>query len=167
MLGLPARFDLRDEQIERAYLSRAARAHPDASPTDGEQAAGQAMATLNDAYQALKDPETRANCLLRHLGGPSKEDENALPDGFLMEIMETREALEEAQASGDGGALASGLALARTRRDAFIAEAERMFEELGESPSPKALSAIRTRLNAWRYVERLIDQVGESGESSR
>lgn len=163
ILGVPASFDLEDDQIELAYLKRAARAHPDAAPGQSEHA----MAALNDAYEAIKDPEARANCLLARLDGPSKEDETSLPDGFLMEMMETRESLEAAGQTGDTDAVIRGLAGAREQRDTFIASVAQMFVALTHSPSPESLSAIRTQLNAWRYVERLIDQVGESADSDR
>ncbi len=163
ILGVPASFDLEDDQIELAYLKRAARAHPDAAPGQSEHA----MAALNDAYEAIKDLEARANCLLARLGGPSKEDDASLPDGFLLEMMETRESLEAAGRGGDADTIIRGLADAREQRDAFIASVARMFAGLARSSSPESLSEIRTQLNAWRYVERLIDQVGEAADSDR
>jgi len=46
-LGLPATFDLAGDRIERAYLARAAIAHPDADGDDDQ------MAIFNDAYREL------------------------------------------------------------------------------------------------------------------
>jgi len=105
--------------------------------------------------------------LLAVLGGPSKEQNNNLPNGFLMEVMETREALESAVDGGDAGTIAAGLSAARAQRAAFIAEISALFQELASPPSPEGLAALRTQLNAWRYVERLIDQVGDAPEARR
>lgn len=163
ILGVPASFDLEDDQIEQAYLKRAARAHPDTAPSQSEHA----MAALNDAYEAIKDPETRANWVLARLGGPAKEDDPSLPDGFLLEIMRARESLDAADQAGDADAIQQGLGDAREQRDGFIAGVAQMFADLAPTPAPESLSAIRTQLNAWRYVERLIDQIGESADSER
>jgi molecular chaperone HscB len=152
-LGLPARFDLENGVIERAFLARAAAVHPD-MVGDDEEAAVQS-ARLNRARAVLLDPEQRANALLRVLGGPSKEEDKSLPDGFLMEIMEVREAVEQAVGSGSEEERERWQSWARQQRAEYAAKVEALLVE----PSPDNLRAARQELNAWRYIERLIEQL--------
>ncbi len=157
ILGLAPAFDLDPAAIERAYLALAARAHPDTARDDPE--AARRSARINEARRVLVDPERRANALLARLGGPAKEQEKGLPPGFLPRIMQTREEIEEAVASGDAGARARWEAWAAERRAEQVRSVSHLFRGLSSPPTPDALRAIRVELNAWRYTERLIEQL--------
>ena len=153
-LGLPVSFALSRQQVESAYLSRIAAAHPDHG-NDADSPAD--AAALNDARRALLDDETRANLVLASRGGPSASDDDALPDGFLMEIMETRMEIESALASGDDAERARWSAWAVEQRGVY---ARGVGDGLDAASGDRAaLGEIRRTLNAWRYIERLIEQL--------
>lgn len=157
-LGLPATFDLGGDQVESAFLTRAAAVHPDLDPESPESL--RLAADLNHARATLADPETRADALLGLLGGPTSKADPSLPPGFLMEVMELRESIDDAAASGDAEALAGLTKDATDRRHAMIAQVAEMFRDLPPSPGPerhRALATIRTQLNAWRYLERMLE----------
>jgi molecular chaperone HscB len=158
ILGLSARFDLEAPEIQRAYLARSAGLHPDIAAGDSE--AQRTMAVLNDARRSLEDPERRARVLLTRLGGPGPDD-RSLPPAFLMEMMEVREAVEDAMADEGKreGARRTWEGWAEERRKEAIAEIGGMFGSLSDPPGSEELRAIRMRLNAWRYIERLIEQL--------
>lgn len=154
-LGLPARFDLARDLIERHYLARVACAHPDASP--GSPDAALSAAALNDARATLADPERRAAALLQRLGGPPAEQDKTLPPGFLAEMMEARSEMEGDLESGDPATRDRWRAWASARRAALIADVAAAF-----AGAPGAdLPAVRRLLNAWRYVERTLEQLEE------
>lgn len=161
VLGLPRRYDLDRTQIERAYLARAALVHPDhADGNDADPDAFLAAANLNRAREALLNPETRAEELLALLSGPAKNQDRSLPDGFLMDLMQVREEIDAGVAAGDRASVEAHLRAAAARRDRHIAEVARLFAaSTGERGS---LALIRRELNAWRYIERLIEQVREA-----
>lgn len=162
LLGLPARFDLDPAPIEQAYLARAAAVHPDLAgddPTRAAQAAREAAA-LNDAKATLLDPEARARALLSLLAaGDASPGGRDLPDGFLMEIMQTRMELESAVAEGDAEAIARWREWAAAERRSYIDRIGALFAGLSQPPNEPDLSTIGRRLNAWRYIERLIEQL--------
>jgi molecular chaperone HscB len=164
ILGLPARFDLDRAAVERAYLPRSAAMHPDLA-SDPE--APRRMAALNEARRVLEDPERRADALLRRLGGPSREQERGLPPGFLGGIMETRQEVEAAVTSGDAAARRRWQQWAELERGRAIEEVAVLFAALGPSPDPAALRRVRVRLNAWRYIERLIEQLDPNYDPAR
>lgn len=156
-LGLPRRFDLSSAEVQRAWLARAAEAHPDRAGGDDGEAARRA-AVLNSARQTLQDSERRANALLTLLGGPTREQEKGLSPEFLMDIMDVRTELEAAQQSQDEAELARLRAWADDERRAYTERASAMFGGLGATPDAEALRAIRLALNEWRYIERMIEQ---------
>jgi molecular chaperone HscB len=161
ILGLPPTFDLTREQIERAYLAASRRLHPDlvgAGPQ--EQAAAQASsARLNEAAGVLRDPEARASALVARLGGPSKEADKSLPDGFLQDILDVRMEIEAAR--GDPAARDRWEAWAGEQRLAYAARCSELLGRAGATTPPDAgcLREARRTLNAWRYIERLIEQL--------
>lgn len=153
LLNLKPGFDLDATRVERAYLSLAAAVHPDRAGED----ASASTAELNQARDILRDPERRANAYLGWLGGKTKEEDRSLPPGFLADVMELREQVEEATSSGDPASKQRYLDAALARRAAFVARVSALF---GTSPPP--LAELRRELNAWRYVERLIEQLGDA-----
>lgn len=156
VLGLPRRFDLEPGTIERAYLSRVASLHPDMAR--GDPGAAERAASLNDARATLADPHGRAEALLALLGGSDLK--KALPEGLLAEMLEARESLEAALQADDRAAVARWRAWAEARRSAHIERVRTLFGE-AERGGPGALDGIRMELNAWRYVERMLERMEE------
>jgi len=166
-LGLPPRFELTPEEVRRAYMSRIAAIHPDVAsdkPLDDES---DASARLHEARRVLEDPESRAGALLARFGGPGAREDRSLPPGFLMEIMELRERVESILAGEAPGDRDSCRAEAKARRSAYLREVSGLFGALSDPPTPGELGAIRTVLNAWRYIERLIEQLDPGYDPSR
>ncbi len=154
VLGLPWRFDLQESEIEAAFLARLGGVHPDLVGEEGSMDA----ATLTEARSLLADPEARANALLSLLGGPDASEDKGLPDEFLMEIMELRGAIEEELAEGER-AREKWESFSEERRAEHIARVSDLFRSAGSDPGSAELHEIRVELNAWRYTERLIEQL--------
>lgn len=157
ILGLPRTFDLDPNAIEAAYLPLAARAHPDLL---GDDAALALSERLNEARRILEDPESRADLLLNLLGGPTREADRSLDPGFLQEQMDERERIEEVLAAGDPAAIDAEIARGRARREQFIERVRGQFS--AGLPSESARRDLRRTLNAWRYTERLLEQLSAS-----
>jgi len=101
-LGLRETFEVDLRELERQYFGFQRRLHPDrfASRTPRERALSQQQAVaLNEAYETLRDPLKRAAYILRRRGRPVDIDGAATitDPGLLMEAMEMREALAEAE----------------------------------------------------------------------
>ena len=101
-LGLSPTFDLDIDALEKQYFGFQRRLHPDrfAGKSPREKALSQLQATsLNEAYEALKDPLKRATWLLLLKG--HEVDLTACgtinDPQLLMEQMEKREAIAEAE----------------------------------------------------------------------
>ncbi|MEM1424660.1 MAG: DnaJ domain-containing protein [Planctomycetota bacterium] len=154
LLGMSARFDLDAQALQRAWLRRSAKLHPDRAGDDPD--AARRLALVNRAKSTLDDPEARANALLAVLGGPAKDEDKSLPDGYLMEMFEIR----EEHASGDGATRARIERWGADRRARHERETARLFGALSQPPTDDELRAIRLELNAWRYIERFLAEPG-------
>lgn len=160
-LGLPASFALNAADLQRAYLARVGTLHPDRAKGETGDDTAAAAAALNRARATLADPEQRAEALLGRLCGPAAAANRTLPDGFLMEMMALRDAIDERLSASDAAAVEAHLAQAEGRRAGHIRRVGELFAEAlaTSTPDVERLKAIRRELNAWRYIERLIEQV--------
>lgn len=163
-LGLEPAYGITQDQIQRAYLRRLATAHPDAG--DGRGADHNAAA-LNHARETLLSHERRAVALLVLLGGPDASACKDLPDGFLMEIMGCREEIEEQLGAGGEVARQRWEDWAQDERASYRKAVGDLFAALGDEPGDDALRGIRVKLNAWRYIERLIEQLDPDYDPAR
>jgi len=105
LFGLPPRQGLQRAQIDARRRDLQAQVHPDRFASEGAAALRLAMqwaVRVNEAYQRLKDPLARAAYLCELRGVPVDAERNtAMPAAFLMQQMQWREALEEAQGLTD------------------------------------------------------------------
>jgi molecular chaperone HscB len=154
-LGLPRRFSVDEAAVERQYLSQSRQLHPDfhGGATAGEQQAAIALtASLNQAYVTLKDPYRRAEYLLSLLGGPTAGQEKGQDQAFLMEMMETRERMDDVRAAG-GDLSELEADLVRQYED-VLADVGGLFAK--PDPQPADLLAIRKQLNAAKTIQSLL-----------
>jgi curved DNA-binding protein CbpA len=164
VLGLEVGFDVSANAIERAYLARATRVHPDAGGAAEAASAAREMSRLNVARSTLLNAESRARAVLAAHTGEFGSD-TSLPEGFLPEIMQTRMEIEEALASNDSDERVRWTSWAEGERARYVDEARVLFERLAAGTASAA--DVRKHLNAWRYIERLIEQLDPDYDPGR
>lgn len=105
LFGLPQRQGLQRAEIDTRRRELQAQVHPDRFASEGAAAQRVAMqwaVRVNEAWQRLKDPLTRAAYLCELRGVPVDAERNtAMPAAFLIQQMQWREALDEAQGLAD------------------------------------------------------------------
>ena len=151
LLQLPSTFTLSTDALDMAWMRASATAHPDAGGNVGH------AAQLNEARELLANPEQRANLRLKMLGGPNADQDQRLPDGFLMEMLELRERIDaEIDSEGEPAA---------TRWQTWVdAECTKSYEKItpvldAGSASEDDRTDVRLVLNQVRYLERLREQL--------
>ena len=101
LFNLPPSFRVDTSVLDQRYREAQARVHPDkyVQSGDTERRLSLQWATrVNEAYQMLKKPLSRAQYLLKIRNHPIDAENNlAMPSDFLMEQMEWREAVFEAR----------------------------------------------------------------------
>lgn len=159
LLGLAPDYDLAPEAIHLAWLDRSGVLHPDRATGGADHTRKLALLSrLNQARSDLADPARRAEVLLARLGGPPKEQDKSLPEGFLMEMLEVREQLEAAVGASDHSAIVAWEAWANGQREDYQARVREKFAA-ASAGGRDLLSEIRAELNAWRYIDRMIEQL--------
>ncbi|MBL8707894.1 MAG: Fe-S protein assembly co-chaperone HscB [Rhodospirillaceae bacterium] len=101
-MGLAPGFDVDDALLEKQYLGFQRVLHPDrfaAKPARERAIAQSQSVALNEAYEVLGDPLKRGIYLLRLRGvnSAAADDKTVSDPALLMQAMEQREALAEAE----------------------------------------------------------------------
>lgn len=150
-------------EIDGAYFTKVEALHPDAQvgrATDGDVGSEEAnLAVLNQARSTLADPQKRAEALLAVLSPEAARAEIHLAPAFLMEIMEVREAVDAAAESGDAAERARWQQWGKDQRQELIQSVTQAFVE-------QEFRHVRSLLNQWRYVERLMEALRHTGNQN-
>lgn len=105
LFAVPAGFAQDAGALDARWKQLQREAHPDRFAAKGVAAQRQAMqwsVRINEAYQRLKHPLKRAAYLCELAGAPiNAENNTAMPAQFLIEQMQWREALDEADSEAD------------------------------------------------------------------
>ena len=153
LLGLPAQFDLDPARIEAAFFERSKELHPDrhaTAPAAERVAVLSRSRALNDAYQTLKKPVSRAQYLLEREGVTIGDNERIDP-ALVMRVLELREELAEAKVARDRAALEALRTAMRARRGQALEELPRHFAD-------RALPEVKRVLIALRYIDRYLEE---------
>jgi molecular chaperone HscB len=162
ILGVPEKYDLDAEELERRYRELSRAVHPDrfatAPPAERLRSLSQATA-LNDAYKTLRSPVARAVHLLE-LRGSKIGDKEPIGQDFLMEILELREELAAARAGGDEARVRAMEEGMRARHRGAMARIADLFAGSG------SLDDVKHELIALRYFQRFLDEVEGNEEDA-
>lgn len=154
LFGLPRRFQLDRAALDALWRALQAEVHPDRFAAQGQAAQRVAMqwaVRVNEAYQRLKDPLTRAAYLCELAGMPvDAHDNTAMPPAFLMQQMAWREALDEARSLDEVEALAGEVA---QRKQATLEQLARTLDERHDA------AAAADQVRALMFVERFAEDV--------
>ena len=100
LFDLPQLFNLSRSDLDARWKALQKQVHPDQYVSQGaadQRLAMQWSVRINEAYQRLKDPLSRAAYICELNNSPVRaEDNTSMPADFLMLQMQWREALEEA-----------------------------------------------------------------------
>ncbi len=165
LLGLPVVFDIDPAELRRRYLNLSRHAHPDFHVHDSQEVQSlhlQVSSSLNEAYQTLLDPASRAAYLLERLGGKSSADDKSVPDGFLGTMMMMQEEVHEAVDAGQAEELLRLREVLQTQLEGLVRRIGELFQQHQEAVICQAvttdiLNEIRKQVNAVSYVKKLLD----------
>lgn len=165
LFGLAPAFAVEGEALERSYREIQAQVHPDrfAHAGDAERRASLQWTTrVNEAFQILKNPVTRARHLLElHGVDVAFETNTAMPAEFLMQQMELREALEAATDKKDSSRLD---ALRKDLGESRAALEKRIGETIDAKKDYKAAAELVRKLQFLDKLDSEIDAAYETIE---
>lgn len=164
LFALEPAFGIDTADLRKRLVRTSRLVHPDFfGGTPNEAHAERGSALLNEAHAVLSDDARRAEYLLTSLGGPDEKAERAMPQAFLMEVLEWNELLEEAREPGadpsDPKLAALGQEL-ESQRSATLEAIAKLLTPLPEAGSD-TLVQVRQQLNALRYLARALAQLAD------
>lgn len=159
LFGVPRGFAQERSVLDARWKELQRQAHPDRFAAQGAAAQRVAMqwsVRINEAYQRLKDPLRRAAYLCELHGAPIRaEDNTAMPAQFLMQQMQWREALEEADSAAPIDALAHEVQQARS---AALARCAELIDAEGD------FAAAAQQVRALMFIARFAQDIGQRQE---
>ncbi len=170
LFGLPERYVLDSAALNRAYRELQSRVHPDRFAASGaaEQRVALQWATqANEAYRVLRDPLKRAIYLCGLKGhDPASENNTDMPQAFLVEQLEWREALDDARASDDRAALAAIDRELASTLDRLSSEVEAALDrgDDAEGDADAAAAHASELVRQWMFVERFGEDVAAASD---
>lgn len=170
LFGLPETQAQDRAAIDARWKALQAEVHPDRFAAEGAAAQRVAMQwamRVNEGYQRLRDPLRRAAYLCELRGAPVQAENNtAMPAAFLMQQMEWREALDDANDEAALTALDDDAAQAEATA---LATVQRLLDEAGDAPA--AASQVRTLMFIQRFRadidQRLAKLEDFAGQTAR
>ena len=158
LFGLSRRFAQDRAALDERWKQLQREAHPDKFAAQGAAAQRVAMqwsVRINEAYQRLKDPLSRATYLCELHGHHIQAESNtAMPAAFLVQQMQWREALDEASSLSELDAL---LAQVRASEQAAIQNLTHCLDE--DANYPEAVAQIRGLMFMRRFQQDLDKKI--------
>jgi molecular chaperone HscB len=163
LFDIEPRFALDPAALDARWRALQAQVHPDRFATQGAAARRVAMqwaVRVNEAYRRLKDPVTRAAYLCETNGAPIEAEVNtAMPPAFLVQQMEWREALDDAQTVAQVKALAEEVA---AHRRTALAQLQATLDEQRDFKA--AAQQVRALMFSERFahdIDRRFEALGQ------
>ena len=163
LFGVPVQFAQDRAQLDARWKELQREAHPDKFAAQGAAAQRVAMqwsVRINEAYQRLKNPMKRASYLCELNGAQiNAENNTAMPSDFLMQQMEWREALEDAESIDD---------LDKIALESTISGRKQLLKIEQTLDQEKDFAAAAQQVRSLMFIERFasevdarIDQLGQ------
>lgn len=159
LLGLPVRFRVDKALLTRQYFRLQKQYHPDfyADASEEEQASMMEISSLlNKAYKTLQDLDETIKYILIEKGYMQEEEKYALPNDFLMEMMELNEALMDAKMDGDSATIDRiRQTIAQNEQDLY-AHIASIVENDQEPMAEETLLPVKDYYYKKKYLNRIL-----------
>lgn len=148
-------FSVDIRELRNEFLRLQAQAHPDLHPAERKKQAEALSSRINEAYKTLQSPLLRAQYLLSLRGETAHEDDAAklgdVPEDqeLLMEVLELREAIEEAQVQEDVDAI-------KKENEVRVRESVKVLEEAFKENDIDTARREAVKLRYWVNVEETL-----------
>ena len=154
LFDVPVQFAQDSASLDARWKELQREAHPDKFAVQGvasQRLAMQWSVRINEAYQRLKNPLKRATYLCELRGAPIEAESNtAMPADFLIQQMQWREALDDANGLEDLEEIANQ---ANTSKREQLSKIECLLD------SAKDFAAAAQQVRALMFIERFGSEV--------
>ena len=163
VMGLPHCFEIDSEELENLYQRLTLGMHPDffgVASEEQKRLSEKSSVMLNSAYSTLCEPASRARYLLSLFAKGNSLQTDELPEGFLKDMFNFQESLDQMLESGDQSNLCKMNEDLLNRYNYIESNYAALFKKLETSPeNTRILQQLQTQLNTERYLRRLLDRI--------
>jgi molecular chaperone HscB len=156
LFGVAEQFAQERSRLDARWKELQREAHPDKFAAQGAAAQRVAMqwsVRINEAYQRLKDPLARAAYLCELRGAPVQAHSNtAMPAQFLMQQMDWREALDDAN---DMSAVEALLTQVRAEQASLLQQCTQLLDQQND---PLAAVAV---VRALMFIDKFSQDLNQ------
>lgn len=166
---LPVSFNPDAQLVKQQFYALSKKYHPDFYINESAEKQEEVLelSTLNNkAYQVLSDPQKRLHYILELKGMLAEGESYALPQDFLMEMMDVNEALMELQFEPDTVKLEEIKKEIDTIAGAMQQELDRLialFDKQNKGTEAFTLAAIKDLYYRKKYLNRINDSLLKMG----
>lgn len=161
LFNLSASYDLDLDALTQRYREMQGTIHPDrfVNATEKERRMSvQLTALINQAYQVLKSPLSRARYLLQLRGVNIDESTTSKDIAFLSEQIELRERLEEVRHSAD---IERELLVLSDQLQQRVTGLRQTLQCAFQDDAPDALERAHRLYDEMQFIVRLTDELNE------
>ena len=164
LYGLPLTFNPDQKVVKQKFYELSKKFHPDFHINESEEKQEEVLllSTMNNkAYQVLNDAQKRLPYILELKGEMIEGESYALPQDFLMEMMDVNEALMDLQFEPDAEKLESIKKEVENIESGMRQELDgltRVFDEVGADQRPLLVS-IKDLHYRMKYLHRINDSI--------
>jgi molecular chaperone HscB len=170
-LEMPDNLDVDLDALEKTFYRLSRQLHPDFfqnRPEEEQRAVLERSATLNKAYDTLRDTTRRVEYLMKLRGFEPATAKNQVPQDLALEIMELQEQIEEYQSSEGlarercAQSLEAGIVDMKERREALVRALPGLCRQYDHTPDERkngVLEEMRKSIDKSNYLARIIENV--------
>jgi molecular chaperone HscB len=164
----PISFELDEAALRQQFLRKSKQYHPDfyTLESDDKQAEILELSTQNnEAYKLLKDADKRLQYVLELKGLLGDPKTNALPQSFLLEMMDVNERVMELQFDYDEATHTLLKETLATQQQELRATVQALLENYNDATATdEELLAIRDYYYKNQYLKRLAENIDSVGQ---
>jgi len=156
--GLPVRFYLDEKLLKKLFLETSRKFHPDYFTMASENEKADALIQSsynNDAYKILSDEHSRLKYILDLKNILKEEGKNAIPQEFLMEMMELNEKVMELQFEFDTSVYEACQSELAGLKQSIFSEVEEVMKSYTEDMEDAVLEPVKNYYLKQQYLKRL------------
>jgi len=162
--GLVESFYLDEDDLKRRYYQISKENHPDRfvqSDMESQDKAQQLTSKNNDAYQTLKDFDSRMKYILS-INNLLGDSQNEISQEFLMEMMDINEALFELEMSPNAAQIREVSKEVADKKNELLHEIEPLMKNYPDSDNDQKIEIMEQVKSYYlknKYLLRILDKI--------
>lgn len=173
LFGIEKAYTIDRQLLRDRFRALQKKFHPDNYASASEQErrlSAQYAALINEAFTTLNDPMQRGRYILASLGiRTDDENDTRMDPEFLMQQIELREEMDDAQSSADAlGRLSIKVDHEFSKREASIAEILDNTADSGPEPGliqDPRLEKVRHQVRELQFLNRMRTEINDAEEA--